>query len=231
MNPRQLSGGSLQSFSSLSLQSALPPGRLLSCQGLRSNRLAVLPLKISAPSCDDRKKKDEKQHHAVEHAASHLCDGEGRRYVVALCQGGAYEDKHAQEGHIQHNGIGKAVQQVGPAVGMEPGPLADLILDLSKGRHGRAGHSSEDQSGDGDARHHGHLGASRALSEAAPQDCLRDPVQDACRREHTHDAIHVFTARTSITATGMSMIRVDGFLFPANISSPPVPAVPPPPKA
>ena len=73
---------------------------------------------------------------------------------------------------------------------MEPGPLADLILDLSKGRHGCAGHPAEDQSGDGDAKHHGHLRASCALSEAARQDCLRDPVQDACRCEHTHDAVH-----------------------------------------
>ena len=73
---------------------------------------------------------------------------------------------------------------------MEPGPPADLILYLSKSRHGGACHPAEDKGGDGDAKHHGHLRSPRALSEAARQDCLRDTVQNACRSEHTHDAVH-----------------------------------------
>ena len=125
---------------------------------------------LPSPPGDDRGQEHDEQREAVDRSARH----DKRRQAG---QRRADEDKDAHERHDGRKTVGRAVQQVGAAVGVNVLGRADLIEDRAEGQDGRAGDAAQKNRRQGDSGHADQLRAGIGLGHFALQDPVGDQVQ------------------------------------------------------
>ena len=73
---------------------------------------------------------------------------------------------------------------------MQADTFPNLVLDLSEGSHGGAGHAAEEHGCDGDPKHHGNLCTAGSLAKFAVQDHIGNLLQGSGSSEYAHDSIY-----------------------------------------